>query len=241
MSNKPESNPVSEKSNKPLSKIDAKVLMSITIIIIGVVTFTIIAINVSAGNTKSFDMWALKFFRQTNNPVQSIGNELVTSSVRDITALGSGIVIILFTLAVLGLLLFQKKYNMFYLILGATLGGGLLGFLLKEIFGRERPDVIYHLAPETSLSFPSGHSLMSMVMYLSFAALLMRIPYDRAIKIYIISIALFLSLIIGISRIYLGVHYATDVLAGWSIGVAWASFCWLIAHFVEQNKNKKEV
>jgi undecaprenyl-diphosphatase len=224
---------------KLLSKIDFKVFISILIIIIGTTFFIILANNVSAGNTKSFDHWAMEVFRQPDNPTQSIGNELVTSSVRDITALGSGVVIILFTLAVLGFLLFQKKYIMFYLILGATLGGGLLGFLLKEIFGRERPNLIYHLMPATSLSFPSGHSMMSMVLYLSFAALLIRIPYNRSIKIYIISIALFLSIIIGISRIYLGVHYATDVLAGWSIGLAWASFCWLFAQYLEQKKNKK--
>ncbi len=129
---------------------------------------------------------------------------------------------------------------MVYLILGATIGGGVLGLLLKEIFGRPRPGCNLSFNAATSLSFPSGHSMMSMVLYLSFAALLIRIPYKRSIKIYIISIALFLSIIIGISRIYLGVHYATDVLAGWSIGLAWASFCWLFAHYLEQRKNKKE-
>ena len=228
-------------SNKFFTKIDLQVFISILIIIIGTTSFIIIANKVSAGATKNFDKWALELFRQTNNPVQSIGNDLVTSAVRDITALGSGTVIILFTLSVLGFLLFQKKYIMVYLILGATIGGGVLGLLLKEIFGRPRPDVIYHLTSATSLSFPSGHSMMSMVLYLSFAALMIRIPYKRAIKIYIISIALFLSIIIGISRIYLGVHYATDVLGGWSIGIAWASFCWLFAHYLEQRKNKKVI
>ncbi len=172
----------SNSTKKNFLRINTQVFISLLLIIIGTTSFIIIANKVSSGSTKNFDNWALELFRQTNNPVQSIGNDLVTSAVRDITALGSGTIIVLFTLAVIGFLLFQKKYTMVYLILGAAIGGGVLNFLLKEIFGRQRPDLIYHLTSATSLSFPSGHSMMSMVIYLSFAALIIRIPYNKINK-----------------------------------------------------------
>ncbi len=224
---------------KAMVKKEFKVFASAFAIIFCALIFIQIADEVFEGATKNFDKWAMNIFREENNPAEPIGAEWVTNSVRDITALGSGTVIVIFTIAVLGFLLFQKEYIMAYLILGATIGGGLLGLFLKEFFGRERPDLIYHLMPETSLSFPSGHSMMSMVIYLSFAALLARIQNKRSVKIYIISIALFLSFIIGVSRIYLGVHYATDVMAGWSIGLAWAALCWLFAYYLQHRKNKK--
>jgi undecaprenyl-diphosphatase len=105
---------------------------------------------------------------------------------------------------------------------------------LKELFGRIRPEIVPNLVPVLSFSFPSGHSMMSAIVYLSLASLIARIQKRLRDKIYIILIAIFLSFIIGVSRVYLGVHYATDVLGGWSLGLAWAAFCWLIAWYISQ-------
>ena len=110
---------------------------------------------------------------------------------------------------------------------------------LKEFIGRTRPEVVTHLLEENSLSFPSGHSMMSAVIFLTQAVLLSKIETNRKVKIYILSVALLLTFLIGISRIYIGVHYPTDVLEGWVAGISWALLCWYISTILEKrNKNK---
>jgi undecaprenyl-diphosphatase len=78
------------------------------------------------------------------------------------------------------------------------------------------------------------HSMMSSVVYLTLAVLLARTMKRRRVKIYLVSAALFLSFLVGLSRVYLGVHYPTDVVAGWAGGTAWALLCWLTAYWLEK-------
>ena len=116
-----------------------------------------------------------------------------------------------------------------------ALGGGLvLNFFLKSWFDRPRPDLVPHLAHVSSASFPSGHSLLSAVVYFTLAALLARMALDRRHKIYIVGVAIFFSFLVGISRVYLGVHYPTDVLAGWTLGIVWAILCWFGARYLQR-------
>jgi undecaprenyl-diphosphatase len=121
-----------------------------------------------------------------------------------------------------------------WLVLIATLGGWGLGLLLKAVFGRPRPSVIPHLVEVQSLSFPSGHAMMSAVVYLTLAALLAQLSAQWAQRVYILAVGLLLTLLVGLSRVYLGVHYPTDVLAGWSAGLAWAILCWLVGRWLQR-------
>jgi undecaprenyl-diphosphatase len=81
----------------------------------------------------------------------------------------------------------------------------------------------------TSASFPNGHSMLAAVVYLTIGALIARFRPDPRVKIYALTLAAITTILVGISRVYLGVHWPTDMLAGWMIGAAWALICWFAA------------
>jgi undecaprenyl-diphosphatase len=115
-----------------------------------------------------------------------------------------------------------------------VLGGTLVSTLLKRGFDRPRPDYP-HLAQVFTASFPSGHALLSAVTYLTIGIILARVTVERRLRIYFVAVAVALTLLIGTSRVYLGLHYASDVLAGWSLGAAWAILCWTVLLWTEQH------
>jgi undecaprenyl-diphosphatase len=117
------------------------------------------------------------------------------------------------------------------LVLLAALSGFALMLLLKHTFARPRPDILSHI-PTMTHSFPSGHSMLSAVVYLSLGALLAQREPRRRVKAYFLSMALGVTFLVGISRVYLGVHYPTDVLAGWTVGLVWATAWWLAARYL---------
>lgn len=219
-----------------LSTIEIKVVVAVFAIIIGILGFIILAGFVSRGSTSHFDMQILKSFRYSDDLARPIGPEWLFEVMRDITSLGGSTMVFLITLFVVGYFILKKQYSMLFLILAAVIGGAVMDLELKVLFSRIRPQIIPNLIPEKSFGFPSGHSMMSTIIYLSLASLIARLQMRRIDKIYIISVAVFLSFMIGISRIYLGVHYPTDVLGGWSLGLAWAALCWFIAWYIS-NKN----
>jgi undecaprenyl-diphosphatase len=105
----------------------------------------------------------------------------------------------------------------------------LLSTVLKMGFERPRPDLVPHATRVYTASFPSGHAMLSAVTYLTLGALLARVQPNRRLKAYLIGLALCITLLVGASRVYLGVHWPSDVLAGWCGGAAWAALCWFIA------------
>jgi undecaprenyl-diphosphatase len=151
---------------------------------------------------------------------------------RDITALGSAVVISVLTILILGYLAMSGRYRTVVLIAVATAGGQGLNLALKHTFARERPAATLHLVPVSSTSFPSGHAMAASIFFLTTGALLARTAKRRREKTYFVSAALFLTFLVGFSRVYLGVHYPTDVLAGWSAGTAWALLCWWVADWL---------
>jgi undecaprenyl-diphosphatase len=161
-----------------------------------------------------------------------IGPEGTAAVVRDVTALGSAVVIVVMTLLILGFLIISERKRVAALIAVATAGGQVLNLLLKYAFERERPDAALHLVEVSSTSFPSGHSMASSIFYLTMGALLARTSKRRREKSYFVASALLITFMIGFSRVYLGVHYPTDVIAGWSAGTAWAMICWFVADWL---------
>ncbi len=208
----------------------------LAIVLIAGTAFGIVQLagEISEGETRAFDTAILLAFRNPADPADPIGPWWLEVMMKDVTSLGSTAVLTLITAAAIGYLLIERKYSAALFVLIAIGGGSLLSTLLKIGFERPRPDLVAHAADVYTASFPSGHALMSTVTYLTLGALLARLQEQRRIKLYFLAVAVLLSALIGVSRVYLGVHWPTDVLAGWSVGAAWALACWLIARWLQR-------
>jgi undecaprenyl-diphosphatase len=196
--------------------------------------FAVLAGEVFEGDTQDFDERVLKALRRADDPSRPIGPWWLEAGALDITALGSGTVLGLVVLAVVGFLWLQGMSRTALFVFVASAGGWWLNAALKVWFQRARPDVVPHLREVLSLSFPSGHAMTSAAVYLTLGALLMRIAKRRATKVYVIGTAMLVTFLVGASRVYLGVHYPTDVLAGWLVGLSWALLCWLVERALER-------
>ena len=180
----------------------------------------------------ALDTEILLAFRQAGHPDVPLGPLWLQGAMRDITSLGSSAVLVLIVAAVIVYLLLIRKAGTALFILVAVAGGQALSSLLKAGVDRPRPDLVSHLATETSLSFPSGHAMVSAVTYLTLGSLAARFLPGRTTKIFVLCLAVLTTLLVGISRVYLGVHWPSDVLAGWCAGFAWAMLFWLAARLV---------
>lgn len=201
--------------------------------------FGLIAHEVTRGKTTALDRRITLALRSSANPPRPIGPAWAEEAARDMTSLGSIIVVVLTTAAVAGYLFLAHKPGVASLMLLAVGGGIALNNLLKIVFARKRPNVVISSARVFTTSFPSGHATLSAIAYLTIGALLSRASPSAAVSLYLMVVAVFLTVLIGCSRIYLGVHYPTDVLAGWCIGAAWAIFCWVLMAWL-QNKGQVE-
>jgi undecaprenyl-diphosphatase len=205
----------------------------LALVIAAVWGFIRIADEVVEGDTQHFDEWVLRSLRSAKDPAIPRGPVWLEEVMRDFTALGSVVILCLTTIAVVGYLLMVKKYAGMWLVIAATLGGVIVGSLLKYFFSRPRPHIVPHLSDVLTTSFPSGHSMYSAVVYLTLGTLLARFVPDWHVKMYFMVVALVLIFLVGISRVYLGVHYPTDVMAGWLAGLVWALVCWLVARYLQ--------
>ena len=196
--------------------------------------FLELAGEMSEGETSAFDKAILIGLRHADDLAQPIGPAFLKSSMIDITALGGTTVLTLFAILAISFLLLRGRWRQALLAAFATGGGAIMGKVLKSLFARPRPEVVPHLVEVTSLSFPSGHSMNSAIVYLTLAVLLARSFEEQKLRAFTIGVAVILVLTIGFSRIYLGVHYPSDVLAGWSIGAAWALVMGLIATVLQR-------
>ena len=195
--------------------------------------FGLIAAEVMEGDTGTFDRTVLLALRNPADPSDPIGPAWVEEMARDITSLGSITVLVLVAVAVISFLALSRQRAAALLVLIAVGGGTLLSSLLKVGFARPRPELVPHAVQVYTASFPSGHAMLSAVTYLTLGALLTRVQSKRRVKTYLLTLAVILTLLIGLSRIYLGVHWPTDVLAGWCVGSAWAMLCWLVALWLQ--------
>jgi undecaprenyl-diphosphatase len=216
-------------------------LMGGALVLLGVL-FTIITLagEVLEGDTQHFDERILAALRKADNPCMPIGPRWLEQVAFDLTALGGPTILGLTVAAVVGFLLLHGVKRNAVFVLVACGGGWLLNNVLKELFGRERPAVVPHLREVMSLSFPSGHALTSAVVFLTLGALLMRVAQTRLVKFYVMAVAMITTLLVGLTRVYLGVHYPTDVLAGWLMGMCWALACWLVARVLDRRAGLRQ-
>lgn len=197
------------------------------IIALGVLGFAELADEVFERETHGFDTAVLTFLRMPEDTSTPIGPAWLLNAMTDITALGGYAVLTLVTLAAVLYRVARNDGFTAVLIAAAVGTGALLGNLLKLGFDRPRPDIVEHLTHATSSSFPSGHATLAAVTYLTLGALIARGQPRLSIKALVLGGAIFITVLVGFSRVYLGVHWPTDVLAGWCLGAAWAAFWWL--------------
>lgn len=190
--------------------------------------FVELADDMREGDTRDFDHAILLAFREPHDLADPIGPRWFEEVMRDFTALGGHAVLSSIVLAVVGFLVLTRKRRFALMVALSVTAGMGLSSLLKYVFARPRPDLVAHATEVYTHSFPSGHAMLSAVVYLTLGALLARSRAESHVKIYLLSVAGLLTLMVGISRVYLGVHWPSDVLAGWAIGAAWAVACWLV-------------
>lgn len=192
------------------------------------VGFGLIADEVVEGETLRFDSAVLDLFREHGEVANPIGPAWMEEAGRDITALGSFAVLTILVVATVIYLVLRNRTRTALFVSFAVVGGTAISTGLKMAFDRPRPELVEATRVFTS-SFPSGHATVSAVVYLTLGVMLAEATSHRPLRIYFIALAVFLTVIVGISRVYLGVHYPTDVIAGWSLGTAWALLCWVAA------------
>jgi len=194
--------------------------------------FTRIADEMAEGETRAFDESILLALRQADDPARPIGPWWLEAAMIDVTSLGGWAVLAMLTTLVVVYLFITARTGAAWLVLASVAGGSVLSSLLKIGFARPRPELVDHLVNVSSASFPSGHAMLSAATYLTLGALLARTETRRSVRGFIFGVAVALTLVIGMSRVYLGVHYPTDVLAGWCMGASWALACWLVARWL---------
>ena len=212
---------------------EAVVLLAALGIVLSLTVFAKTAGEMLEGDLREFDDGVLRLLRSPDDPKVPIGPSWLVQAAIDVTALGGTTVLALVLMIVVGYLALEHRYDAIALVVVATAGGGALSAGLKWWFGRKRPEIVPHLVNVGSASFPSGHSMLALVTYLTLGALLARFVARRRSRTYCIAVSLLLALLVGLSRVYLGVHYPTDVLPGWSAGLAWALPCWLVARYLQ--------
>jgi undecaprenyl-diphosphatase len=204
----------------------APVLLT-AVISIALYAFFQIADEVSEAEIAQLDSALLLAFRSPADIADPIGPPWLEETVAEITSLGGYPILVAVVAAVAGYLLVVKRFGPALYVVLSVGAGTLLSQILKMLYDRPRPDIVDHLVVTHTASFPSGHATMSTVVYLTLAALIVRLVDQTRVRIYVISVATLVSVLVGLSRIYLGVHWPSDVAAGWALGVAWACLSWL--------------
>jgi undecaprenyl-diphosphatase len=195
--------------------------------------FLKLASEVMEGDTQTMDTRIVRALRKADDPSKPIGPPWMEGVLEDLTALGGPTVTWLVILSVSGFLLLQTKFRTALFVFATAASGDLVNHVIKGVFSRARPTVVPHLRDAFSTSFPSGHSMESAIVYLTLAAMVMRLVDGRVAKAYCLGLAVLITFLVGASRVFLGVHYPTDVIGGWIIGLFWATLCWLAARHYE--------
>jgi undecaprenyl-diphosphatase len=210
------------------------VILAIFVVATATFAFLKLISEIREGETHAVDQAILLALRDPADLSNPIGPKWLETMFRDLTSLGSPAVLALVTIAAVSYLWIDRKRGPAVFAVVAIAGGAILESLLKLGFARPRPELVSHLVDVNSFSFPSGHATMATIAYLTLGVLLARVQRRGPMKLYIIAVAICLAFLVGFTRVYLGVHWPTDVLAGWCVGAAWALGCWLVATWLQR-------
>jgi undecaprenyl-diphosphatase len=190
--------------------------------------FIALSDEVFEGDADHFDRMVAAAMQGGGPGYDPIGPAWLEEFARDVTSLGSYAFLGFLSFGIIGYFLLTARRAHAALVAVSVIGGMVISNVLKTLFDRARPDIATEVKVFTA-SFPSGHAMLSAVSFLTLGALLAQGSTDTRVKAYIAGLAIILTVAVGTSRVYLGVHYATDVLAGWGVGSAWARLCWTLA------------
>ncbi len=200
------------------------------IILMGaILCFSVLSVIANTDHVPAFDRSILLFLRDPMDSSKEFGPSWLMVLMRDITALGSNWILLFFCFVYAIYLILVHKLRLAKYLVVTVVVGTMLTFLLKLGFERLRPELVPHGARVYTSSFPSGHAVSSSLVWLTLAFIA---SWDIAClntKLFLVSSALFISLLVAFSRLYMGVHWPTDVLAGLCLGIFWAMFCNAIA------------
>ncbi|MDG2359855.1 MAG: phosphatase PAP2 family protein [Planctomycetaceae bacterium] len=193
----------------------------------GLAVFTALAAQLGTPSVQRFDETVVRSLRNAEDLAQPIGPTWFKELARDFTALGGYGILSTITLLVTTFLHLERRPARAHFVVVAIVAGYSLSMTLKALIARPRPDIVPWLSHVHSSSFPSGHSMMSAVVYLSLGLMLSDLTSRRLLKTFVVVAPLTISALVGLSRVYMGVHYPTDVVAGWWLGISWSLACWL--------------
>jgi undecaprenyl-diphosphatase len=203
-----------------LRRLELRLLLLFLAAVAALWTFLGVTGEVREGETSPIDTAGLLLFRVAGRPEQAVGPRWVQETARDITALGGFTVLTLLTVVAIAVLVINRKRLQAGIFAVTVMAAQAMSEIVKAWVDRPRPPPMLHHDLVYSSSFPSGHAMMSPVVYLTLAAFVSATDNRRAVKVMMFGLAVALVIAIGVSRVYLGVHWPSDVLAGWSLGSA---------------------
>ncbi|MFD1696950.1 phosphatase PAP2 family protein [Roseibium aestuarii] len=212
----------------------------LAIVIVAIAFFLLDVWLVETHHIAGLDQAVLEWFRNPDDLADAWGPAWFEEAAGEITTLGSYTFILLLSLVVVGFLaLYQRILAAVFIVLAIS-GGSLVSTVFKMLFERPRPDVVEHMDRTFTYSFPSGHALISAMAYLTLAAVAARFVDRPWARRYLMACAVALAFLVGTSRVYLGVHWPSDVFAGWCLGTAWAGICWLAADYLSRRTGRAD-
>lgn len=213
-----------------IARTEIAAVSALFVVALGIMTFVEVADDMTETDGQAFDQAVLTWMQPAAGDPR--GPWWLKEAAADLTSLGGISVLALFAVIAVAFLLIQRKRLSALLLVLGLAGGVALSEGLKELFGRQRPPSDFQAVDTLNASFPSGHALLATVFYLTLGVMLTR-AFPRAhLKAFVLGASILIALLIGLTRVYLGAHWASDVFAGWCAGAAWAMALWLVAYAI---------